>query len=212
MDFVKGVELGRSIFSSLPEGNRLRTREKERWAQENQRDATFADMYLHPQEIDYTVDSLFEMIDASGLDFVGFSNPRTFDLERIIVSNPELLEQAKSVSERDQYRLIELLDPESVTHFEFFLSKPPFKRVDWSDTEALRSATAVMSPCIHGFPSAMVFDRDYVPYDLSPQQQDFLSKILVNPSIGAAMKESGISPDEVRTLISATIIIPTPST
>ncbi|MDB9444235.1 MAG: hypothetical protein ACKO9I_17555, partial [Sphaerospermopsis kisseleviana] len=44
-------------------------REKERWAMENQRDECFADMYVHPQETDYNIDTLFELIDASELDY-----------------------------------------------------------------------------------------------------------------------------------------------
>ena len=39
-------------------------RENERWAMENERDSTFADMYLHPQEVDYTVDTLLQWTDT----------------------------------------------------------------------------------------------------------------------------------------------------
>jgi hypothetical protein len=83
-DYTDGVQVGRQLFAHLPEQNRLRRREQDRWAWENQRDASFADMYVHPQEVDYSVDSLFELIDASGLDFLGFSNPTYWNLERLI--------------------------------------------------------------------------------------------------------------------------------
>jgi SAM-dependent methyltransferase len=43
-DYKRGVELGRRLFKTLPENNRLRVREETRWAQENQRDSTFADV------------------------------------------------------------------------------------------------------------------------------------------------------------------------
>ncbi len=66
-DYKDGVTIGRTLFSSLPEENRLRKREETRWALENQRDECFADMYVHPQEIDYNVKTLFDLIDASGL-------------------------------------------------------------------------------------------------------------------------------------------------
>lgn len=86
-------------------------------------------MYLHPQEVDYDIEALFRLIDQSGLKFLGFSNPAAFDLERIFKGNDELLEMARGLGEREQYQLIELLDPESVTHFEFFLTSLFLKHV-----------------------------------------------------------------------------------
>jgi SAM-dependent methyltransferase len=59
-DFTAGVALGRAVFAALPPSSRVKRREQERWAMENERDSTFADMYLHPQEVDYTVPSLFK--------------------------------------------------------------------------------------------------------------------------------------------------------
>ena len=87
-DYQDGVAVGRKIFSALPENNRLRQREQERWSWENQRDECFADMYVHPQEIDYNINTVFELIDASGLEFLGFSNPQIWDLNRLIGQEP----------------------------------------------------------------------------------------------------------------------------
>lgn len=109
-------------------------------------------MYLHPQEVDYDIESLFELIDESGLEFLGFSNPGAFNLERIFKGNKELLDMARGLPMREQYQLIELLDPESVTHFEFFLTKPPFQRIDWSSDEKLAAANAQLSACTTGWP------------------------------------------------------------
>ena len=81
--------------------------------------------------MDYTIDSLFELIESSGLEFVGFSNPHIWDLERLLGDSEDLLNRAKQLPRRDQYRLIELIDPE-ITHFEWFLAKPPLPRSDWS--------------------------------------------------------------------------------
>jgi len=209
VDFKGGVELGRKVFAALPEENRLRKREESRWAAENERDATFADMYLHPQEIDYTIDTLFEMIDAAELEFIGFSNPRNFDLARVL-KDEELLNLAKSLPERDQYRLVQNLDPESVTHFEFFLSKEPFETLDWSDTKMLHKAMATISPCIHGFPNKTIFDGDYFPIVLSDTQFEFLKSLSDCASIGSAAKESGCGVEEILALIDQTIIIPNP--
>lgn len=111
-DYTDGVQVGRQIFAHLPETNRLRRREEERWSLENHRDANFADMYVHPQEVDYTVNTLFELIDASGLMFLGFSNPRYWDLSRLIGSQPDLMARSAVLSQHQRYRLVELLDPE----------------------------------------------------------------------------------------------------
>ncbi len=89
-DYQDGVKVGRQIFAALPENNRLRQREQQRWSLENQRDECFADMYVHPQEIDYTIESLFELVDAAGPDFLGFSNPQVWQLERLIGREQEL--------------------------------------------------------------------------------------------------------------------------
>lgn len=176
-EFEEGVRLGRRVFDALPDGNRLKEREKSRWAAENVKDATFADMYLHPQEVDYDIETLFELIDGSGLEFVGFSNPRTWDTSRVLGKDEGLVEMSKGLGERERYRLVELLDPEVVTHFEFFLMKPPVTRVDWGDDNLLRSATATMSLCITGWPSKIVMDRDYFPIMLSDDEFNFLERL-----------------------------------
>lgn len=123
-DYRDGVQLGRKLFAVLPESNRLVKRERERWSLENQRDECFADMYVHPQEIDYNIETLFELIDASGLEFLGFSNPSYWQLERLLGKDPGLIERVAGLSDQAMYRLIELLDPE-VTHYEFFLDDLP---------------------------------------------------------------------------------------
>jgi hypothetical protein len=87
------------LFDDLPDDNRLKRREKERWSMENQRDECFADMYVHPQEVDYTIDSLFELIDASGLEFVGFSNPSHLAARAAIGQDSNLLGRAQQLSE-----------------------------------------------------------------------------------------------------------------
>ncbi len=138
-DYRDGVQVGREIFAKLPENNRLLKQEKERWSLENHRDESFADMYVHPQEIDYNVDTLFELIDASGLDFVGFSNPKYWQLDRLVGESAELMSRSKDLSDRKLYRLIELLDP-NLTHYEFFLAKPPLDKQNWLDDAALNQA------------------------------------------------------------------------
>jgi SAM-dependent methyltransferase len=174
-DYKDGVQVGRTLFSALPEQNRLRQREETRWALENHRDECFADMYVHPQEIDYNVKTLFELIDASGLDFVGFSNPQYWDLNRLIGTAPDLVARAETLAERDRYRLIELLDPE-ITHYEFFLSRPPLAKADWSHDERLLSAVPERHACMEGWPSRSFFNCDYQVISVSEAEFAFLQR------------------------------------
>ena len=74
--------------------------------------------------MDYTIDSLFELIESSGLEFVGFSNPHIWDLERLLGDSEDLLNRAKQLPRRDQYRLIELIDPRNPPISNGFLAKP----------------------------------------------------------------------------------------
>jgi SAM-dependent methyltransferase len=214
-DYRDGVQVGRQIFAALPENNRLVKREKERWSLENQRDECFADMYVHPQEIDYNIETLFELIDASGLDFVGFSNPKNWELERLLGKNPDLLERAKNLSDRERYRLIELLQPEAVTHYEFFLARPPLSKVDWSSDEALLTAIPARNPCMDGWPSRCLFNYDYQIVNLSEAEFEFLQACDVNSEKRRSVKEilAGVSLElePVRSLLKQQLIMLTPS-
>jgi SAM-dependent methyltransferase len=209
-DYPDGVQVGRKIFASLPENNRLLKREKERWSMENQRDECFADMYVHPQEIDYNIDTLFELIDASGLEFIGFSNPSFWNLERLLGKAPELIERAEELSDRQNYRLIELLDPE-VTHYEFFLGRPPITKADWSNDNALLSAIPELNPCIDGFPSKCVFNYDYQIINFSETEFEFLQKCDGNSTVAEILTEIQLGLDGVRTLMQQQLLILTPA-
>lgn len=172
-DYRDGVKVGREIFAKLPEHNRLVKQEKERWALENHRDEAFADMYVHPQEIDYNVDTLFDLVDASGLDFVGFSNPKYWQLDRLVGESAELMSRSKNLSDRQLYRLIELLDP-SLTHYEFFLTKPPLNKQNWSDDTELNQAIPELHPCMQGFPSQSFLNFEYQMEKLSDDEYEFM--------------------------------------
>ncbi len=200
-DYRDGVAVGRDIFASLPAQNRLVLREKERWSLENHRDESFADMYVHPQEVDYNINTLFELIDASGLEFVGFSNPRYWQLERLLAKSPELMSRAASLGDRERYRLIELLDPE-ITHYEFFLAKPPLNHWDWSDDQALLQAIPQCHPCMTGWPSRSLFDYDYQPLELTELEFEFLQACEQKPgqTIAQHLDQITIPLDDIRSL------------
>ena len=174
-DYVDGVHVGRQIFGSLPENNRILKRDKDRWSLENHLDANFADMYVHPQEVDYNVNTVFGLIEAAkDLEFVGFSNPAYWNLERLLGKSPEMLERAKGLSDRQRYRLTEVLDPE-ITHYEFFLARPPLPKADWSDDDVLLNAIPERSPCMEGWPARQIFNYDYKIVNLDDAQWEFLS-------------------------------------
>ncbi|MCC5652478.1 class I SAM-dependent methyltransferase [Nostoc sp. XA013] len=215
-DYRDGVQVGRQIFASLPENNRIVKYDKQRWSLENHKDENFADMYVHPQEIDYNIETLFELIDASGLEFIGFSNPSFWDLERLLGKAPELLERAKDLSDacggqgqRQVYRLIELLDPE-VTHYEFFLGRPPLIKCDWSDDNALLAAIPELNPCIEGFPSQCFFNYDYQIVNLSVAEFEFMQKCDANSTVAAILAGVQLGLDGVRTLLQQQLILLTP--
>ncbi|OUC13982.1 MAG: SAM-dependent methyltransferase [Alkalinema sp. CACIAM 70d] len=208
-DYRDGVQVGRQIFASLPENNRLRQREKERWAMENNRDECFADMYVHPQEIDYNVHTLFDLIDASGLEFVSFSNPAVWNLDRLIGQSPELQERAAQMSQRDRYRLAEILDPSSFTHYEFFLAKPPFTKTDWSSDVALLQAIPERSPCMEGWESPCIFTYDYQVVNLSDAEFKFLKAADGNTTrtVADILTEVELGLDRVRALQQQQIVL-----
>ena len=213
-DYTDGVQVGRQIFSALPESNRLVKREKERWSLENQRDANFADMYVHPQEIDYNIETLFELIDASGLEFIGFSNPRTWELEPLLGKKPELIKRAEGLSDRERYRLIELLNPEAVTHYEFFLGRSPLAKVNWSSDDTVLAAIPERNPCMDGWPSKCLFNYDYEIIKLSEEEFQFLQACEANSveqkTVGEILDSVNLELKQVRSLLKQQLIVLTP--
>lgn len=209
-DYIDGVKVGRALFGNLPENNRILKREKERWAWENQRDESFADMYVHPQEVDYNIDTLFDLINASGLEFVGFSNPYFWQLERLIGQNEDLKVRASNLSSQERYRLIELLDPD-VTHYEFFLTKPPLIKQDWADDELLNQAIPELNPCMMGWESKSLMDYEFKPVTLSDSEFKFMQLCAKNPNAGLTiaqiLAQCDLSLDEVRSLIQRQLIM-----
>lgn len=209
-DYQQGVAIGRQLFATLPETNRLVKRETERWAADNQRDATFADMYVHPQEFDYNIESLFEFIDASGLDFVGFSNPKLWQPERLLAAAPELLERAHNLGDRERYRLLELLDPEAVTHYEFFLAKPPLPQQNWADEAEFLAAIPERHPCLEGWESKNIFNSDFELIVLNDAEFAFMQACDGQRPLGELLSVTGFGAAEARSLLTKRLLVLTP--
>lgn len=167
----EGVNLARKLLFQLPKSNPLRRNYDEKWSDECALDVNFADMYLHPQEVNFTLDSLFEMIGKTDLIFLGFSNPKDWDPSRFL--SGELLSIAKSLPLRQQWKLIEDLDL-GISHFEFFLAKNPLPVHQWGEDSKVLSSHGRISPCLWGWPGKDLLDRDLSPLVLTAEAFEFL--------------------------------------
>ncbi|WP_320666957.1 class I SAM-dependent methyltransferase [Prochlorococcus sp. MIT 1307] len=154
LDTEFGLQLARDLIRNLPPNNSLRRNYEERWAFECTSDVNFADMYLHPREMTFNLHRLWELIDNSDLEFIGFSNPNVWSLERFL--NGELLKRAKILPKLQQLHLVENLD-QDISHFEFFLSKGELPKYEWKNDNDLLATTGVVSRRILGWPSTTTF-------------------------------------------------------
>ena len=178
-----GLRLGRQLLRDLPANNRLRRHHEERWAVDTAADVNFADMYLHPQETAYTVESLFAVIRSSGLAFAGFSNPDVWDPARLL--SGETLERARQLPLRQQWLLVESLDP-AISHFEFFLANSgPSESEAWRlppdsgavDDETLLASALERNRCLWGWPGTALLGPDMEPLDLDPTDATLLEAV-----------------------------------
>jgi len=190
---AEGLRLGRALLANLPETNRLRRHHEQRWALDTSADANFADMYLHPQECSYSIETLLAFISASGLTFAGFSNPEVWDPARLLQG--ELLERASGLSDLERWRLVEELDPD-ISHVEFFLTKGPLLRVDWNDDGVLLQATAERNRCLWGWPSAELFGPDLMPLTL--EREDLELVLAWEQQPGLSLAELPLAEDAAR--------------
>jgi SAM-dependent methyltransferase len=190
---AEGLRLGRALLANLPETNRLRRHHEQRWALDTSADANFADMYLHPQECSYSIETLLAFIAASGLTFAGFSNPEVWDPARLLQG--ELLERASGLSDLERWRLVEELDPD-ISHVEFFLTKGPLLRVDWNDDGVLLQATAERNRCLWGWPSAELFGPDLMPLTL--EREDLELVLAWEQQPGLSLAELPLAEDAAR--------------
>jgi hypothetical protein len=122
-------------------------------------------MYLHPQETSYNLVRLMEFVASADLEFAGFSNPQVWDPARLLQG--ELMERAKALPQPQQWQLVEDLDPD-ISHFEFFLAKPPLRRWSWQHNGELLAASGSRNRCLWGWPGRALLDSDMAPLDLSP--------------------------------------------
>lgn len=174
----EGLRLGRRLLAELPESNRLRRHHEQRWALDTAADANFADMYLHPQETSYSLERLLTFVAGAGLEFAGFSNPAVWDPARLLQG--ELLERARALPQRAQWALVEELDPD-ISHFEFFLARPPLQRHSWEADAALLAARGRINRCLWGWPSTGLLGPDLQPLTIEPADLELLQAMEAAP-------------------------------
>ena len=206
----EGLRLGRELFRVLPEANRLRRHHESRWALDTAADANFADMYLHPQETSYDLARLMALVEASGLHFAGFSNPEVWDPARLL--SGELLERARALSPREQWDLVEALDPD-ISHFEFFLTPAPVSPPDWREEGALLASGGERNRCLWGWPSVSLLGPDLQPLTLDPEDLELMRAVEEAPP-GTPLAELplGLPPadreERARRLIACRVLLP----
>ena len=178
---AEGLRLGRQLLGSLPSENRLRRHHEERWALDTAADANFADMYLHPQETSYDLERLFAFIASGGLQFAGFSNPEVWDPARLLQG--ELLERARALPLREQWALVENLDP-AISHFEFFLTPAPQRQEPLAEAsdEALLASGGERNRCLWGWPGTSLLGPDLQPLDLEDADLELLNALEAAPA------------------------------
>ncbi len=174
----EGLSLGRQLLRELPEANRLRRHHEQRWALDTAADANFADMYLHPQETSYDLDRLLRFVEQADLRFAGFSNPQVWDPARLLQG--ELLERARALPQRQQWALVEALDPD-ISHFEFFLSKGDVEPLEWTDA-ALLAHGGQRNRCLWGWPSTSLMGPDLEPLTIAAAQLELLQAFEAAPA------------------------------
>ncbi len=175
----EGLRLGRELLETLPAENRLRRHHEQRWALDTAADANFADMYLHPQETSYNLERLFAFIGRSGLEFAGFSNPQIWDPARLLQGEP--LERARGLHDRQRWQLVEELDPD-ISHFEFFLARPPLPQRPGDDDATLLALAGERNRCLWGWPSTTLLGPDLQPLNLEPGDVALLQALEAAPA------------------------------
>ncbi|MEB3306701.1 MAG: class I SAM-dependent methyltransferase [Cyanobacteriota bacterium] len=204
-----GVSLGRQLLRELPQNNRLRRHHEQRWALDTTADVNFADMYLHPQETSYTLQSLMSLIDSAGLHWAGFSNQAVWDPARLL--HGELLERARALPVREQWLLVEALDPD-ISHFEFFLTADALTPPDWSDDEALLTTAFERNRCLWGWPSTALLGPDLMPLSLEENDLRLIEAVEANPETALEALSVGLAPQErarrARRLMAEQVLLP----
>ena len=128
---------------------------------------------------------------------------------------PELIERSQHLSDRQRYRLIELLDPQTISHYEFFLGRSPIAKQDWQVDEILLNAVPEPSPCIYSWREGpQFFDYNYQIAKLSDLEWKFLlacdDNQVKGQTVAEILQSVEANLEDVRSLQKKQVILLTP--
>tara|TARA_Y100001968_G_C19393516_1_gene736924 strand:- start:204 stop:1142 length:939 start_codon:yes stop_codon:yes gene_type:complete len=112
------IDIARNMIEDLPDNNTLKKNYNKIFKSKMKSDIDFADTFLHPFESSFDLSKLFYFVDEAGLDILGFSDSNHWSLDGFLKG--KLLDKAKALPSKDQYKLIEKLDPDML-YFDVFL-------------------------------------------------------------------------------------------
>jgi hypothetical protein len=114
------------------------------------------------------------------------------------------MSRAEKLAPQKRYRLIELLDPENITHYEFFLGKPPLVKQTWEDDHLLQQAKPSLNPCLFGWPSNNLLDYQFKPVTIDDGEFAFMKYCAKNTptaiTVADILTEVNLSLEQVRSL------------
>ena len=192
------ITLARELINFLPDDNLLKNDFQYFCRKEYISDFKFADIYLHPFETNFTLDRLFNLLELSGLELLGFSNKRVWSLERLL--SGKLLQKANLLGLKEKLQLIEKLDP-SIDGFDVFLARKTFKTYKWnSDAEILLTRAKVNSLFVN-LEKNIFLNQDMQKTHISNHEIDLLRRVSSNPGEPLQTLASGLGKDLLTSLV-----------
>ena len=107
--------------------------------------------------------------------------------------------------------MIELLDPENITHYEFFLAKPPLAQHKWEDDSQLKQSKPELNPCLFGWPSKNLLDYQFKPVAIDDADLAFMEHCAQNTAgeltVADILPQVNFSLEQVRSLVKKQLIM-----
>jgi hypothetical protein len=117
----------------------------------------------------------------------------------------EILERAQALSRRQQWELVESLDPD-ISHFEFFLGMEPTRAHTWGNDNELLAAAGERNRCLWGWPGTALLGPDLEPLDIEPGDLALLQSLEAAPE-GMALAALPLAMDQQERLLRARRLI-----
>lgn len=183
----KDISTAKDILSKLPPWHYVTDYLKK--SSDCGTDAGIADTFLNPIDKSYTVKDVFELIDSSGLEFVDWNDRLYYSLDIIIDQDESFKNLSKDLTDREKFKLVELITLQLATH-RFIVSLP-----NQSDRVVLNKDNwnAVYPVLRHGlFIEDMILTRGFHKLQLNRDQFSIISNILKNKSVKDICLDTGL--------------------